>query len=348
MKQLSIHSVVRNIFNGKRNLTRIMNRFIETAVRNATRAKDITFHDEIQTLWKGYGRILRVGLQGCAYESVVVKHISFPKQQQHRKKSQSDLSHTRKLKSYKVESAWYKQLSSHCDASCRIPACFAIEQQGNDVVIVLEDLDLAGFKERDKSLSWRQVTVCLRWLAEFHATFLGKSPDGLWKCGTYWHLDTRPEELKALGNIPLRAAAGRIDMALRQTSFKTFVHGDAKVQNFCFTSDGSDVAAVDFQYVGGGCGMKDVCYFLSSCMYEDECERLEDELLDTYFALLKKAIEKRDATIDTSALEREWRSLYRFAWADFHRFYKGWSGYRFDPDSYSERVAREVISLLGR
>jgi len=325
-----------------------MNRFIETTVLNATKAKDVTFHDEIQTLWKGYGRILRIGLQGCAHESVVVKHICFPKQPHHRKKSHSDLSHARKLKSYRVESAWYRQWSALCDDDCRVPACFAVKQQGDEVVMVLEDLDQAGFKERNRSLPWRQLIVCLRWLAEFHATFLGKAPENLWKSGTYWHLDTRPEELKALGNIPLRAAAGRIDTALRRTNFKTFVHGDAKVQNFCFTPDGNDAAAVDFQYVGGGCGMKDVCYFLSSCMYEDECERLEDELLDTYFVLLKKAVEKRHETIDTTALENDWRSLYRFAWADFHRFYKGWSGYRFNPDPYSERVAREVIAGLSK
>lgn len=323
-----------------------MNRFIESAVLNTTNAKAIDFYNEIQTLWKGYGKILRIGLHGCRHKSVVVKHINIPIQTHQKKKSMQDLSHARKLKSYKVEAAWYWQWSHLCDNTCHVPACFTIEQQGNEMVMVLEDLDGSGFTERNKALSWKEIIVCLRWLAEFHATFLGKAPEGLWKSGTYWHLDTRPDELKALGNTPLRTAAGRIDTVLRQTKFKTFVHGDAKVQNFCFTRDGNDVAAVDFQYVGGGCGMKDVCYFLSSCMYEDECERLEDELLDAYFSLLKQAVEKRCSTIAITALEKDWRSLYRYAWTDFHRFYKGWSGYHFSPDSYSERVAKEVISRL--
>lgn len=36
--------------------------------------------------------------------------------------------------------------------------------------------------------------------------------------------------------------------------FQTFVHGDAKLANFCFGSN--NVAAVDFQYVGKGIGVK--------------------------------------------------------------------------------------------
>ena len=49
------------------------------------------------------------------------------------------------------------------------------------------------------------------------------------------------------------------------------MHGDAKLANFLFTSDHSQVAGVDFQYVGGGCGMKDVAYLLS-CLDEDACD----------------------------------------------------------------------------
>ena len=62
--------------------------------------------------------------------------------------------------------------------------------------------------------------------------------------------------------------------------FKTIVHGDAKLANFCFSHDLSNVAAVDFQYVGGGCGMKDVAYFLGSCLNDQELRTTENELLD--------------------------------------------------------------------
>ena len=114
----------------------------------------------------------------------------------------------------------------------------------------------------------------------------------------------------------------------------------AKLANFCFSHDGR-VAGVDFQYVGGGCGMKDVAYFIGSCLYEKECERLEEQILDTYFEHLQKQFVLRN-----DELEKEWRSLYRVAWADFHRFIKGWSPGHWKINSYSERVTEEVIKNL--
>jgi hypothetical protein len=39
--------------------------------------------------------------------------------------------------------------------------------------------------------------AALSWLAAFHAFFWGRPrPDGLWQQGTFWHLDTRQEELE--------------------------------------------------------------------------------------------------------------------------------------------------------
>ena len=45
-------------------------------------------------------------------------------------------------------------------------------------------------------------------------------------------------------------------------------------------ADGKAVAAVDFQYVGAGCGMKDVAYLLGSCLDDKGHEALEADLLD--------------------------------------------------------------------
>ncbi|MDF3128358.1 phosphotransferase [Kiritimatiellaeota bacterium B1221] len=123
-----------------------------------------------------------------------------------------------------------------------------------------------------------------------------------------------------LSDPRLKAGASAIDHALRTARYQTFVHGDAKLINFCFSADGR-VAAVDFQYVGGGCGMLDVAYFLGSCLDERDCETYEKPLLDFYFGHLLYQV----AAEDIEELESEWRGLYAYAWADFHRFLKGWS-----------------------
>ena len=68
---------------------------------------------------------------------------------------------------------------------------------------------------------------------------------------------------------------------------------------------------------------------------------MEDKILDTYFEQLQGALGERN-----EALEKEWRSLYRVAWADFHRFIKGWSPSHWKINTYSERVTAEVINSL--
>lgn len=35
--------------------------------------------------------------------------------------------------------------------------------------------------------------------------------EGLWEVGTYWHLETRPDEWEQMGNIALKDAATAID-----------------------------------------------------------------------------------------------------------------------------------------
>ena len=221
-----------------------------------------------------------------------------------------------------------------CHKECRIPYCLAFESKEDEILIVLEDLDQSGYAGRRSSVTWDEIEASLKWLANFHATFLGKQPTGLWETGTYWHLETRPDELLALEDKSLRFKASAIDKKLKESPFQTFVHGDAKLANFCFSKDGTKVAAVDFQYVGGGCGMKDVAYFIGSCISESECERYESKLLDFYFHEFRKSISFNNQSIDIEALEQDWRELYPFAWADFHRFLKGWSPGHWKINSY--------------
>jgi aminoglycoside phosphotransferase (APT) family kinase protein len=186
----------------------------------------------------------------------------------------------------------------------------------------------------------------LRWLAAFHARFLGSAPEGLWKVGTYWQLGTRPEEHRAMRHQALRSAAARIDAALNAARFKTFVHGDAKLENVCFARAGDEVALVDFQYVGGGVGVKDVAYFLSSCLLPRECAAAVPGYVDDYFRELRDAVWANGGGADVAELEREWRALFPLAWVDFYRFLLGWAPGQYDRDPYSEQLTSEVLASL--
>ena len=154
------------------------------------------------------------------------------------------------------------------------------------------------------------------------------------------------DELQALDDLPLKNAAAAIDAKLKAATYQTIVHGDAKLANFCFSKDGTQVAAVDFQYVGGGCGMKDLAYFIGSCLDETQCEKQETELLDLYFGFLRQSLTETQPKLDPDAIEAEWRALFPLAWTDFHRFLKGWSPGHWKINSYSERLARKVVAEL--
>lgn len=210
--------------------------------------------------------------------------------------------------------------------------------------MVLEDLDASGFNRRHSHLKGEQAKTVLRWLANFHATFLGQTPEGLWPIGTYWHLDTRPDELNNMEESALKDLAGRLDDLLNNCEFKTFVHGDAKLANFCFNDNNSEVAAVDFQYIGGGCGMKDVAYFFGSCFDDNECKQWIPSLLDFYFETLINAV--KDRTIDSEKLEREWRAMFAPAWTDFHRFLLGWMPGHKKINNYTRKLTEQTLREL--
>ena len=266
-------------------------------------------------------------LVGADVPSVIVKRVV--------PEAGRGLGHERKLRSYEVERAFYRHRAARCNGVCRVARCHAAERTAGGWRFLLEDLDSAGFGVRRSALSAGELGLCLRWLARFHASFLGESPEGLWPEGSYWHLETRPDELAAIDDAELRAAAPRLDAALRGARFRTLVHGDAKPANFCFADDGSEVAAVDFQYVGGGCGMRDVAYLLFGRGEWGAGRGDAGTFLDRYFLELRAAL---DPSVDADALEGEWRALYPCARADFHRFLAGWS-----PGADTVRGYREAL-----
>jgi hypothetical protein len=273
--------------------------------------------DRIQSLWSGYGELFRVALQGGPYATAVVKWAQPPEL------AADEASDARKRRSYEVETAFYRELSARCDDRCRVARFLGARSDGERWILVLEDLDAAGFGERRRRLDAAPLDACLAWLASFHARFLGERPESLWPTGTYWHLATRTGELAAIEDPAFREVAPVLDRALSRGVHRSLVHGDAKEANFCFRRGGRAVAAVDFQYVGGGCGIRDVAYLLHG-RSDTPPDGSAPPHLDTYFHHLRRALGERDG-VDADAVEEEWRALYPVARADFLRFLAGWA-----------------------
>ncbi|WP_082957033.1 MULTISPECIES: phosphotransferase [unclassified Vibrio] len=309
----------------------------------------------LQTLWGGYGELVRLSVDD---DSIIVKHIALPEQTEHPKGWNTKRSHQRKIKSYQVELHWYQNYVATLHSNCPAPLALDTIQTQHSWLIVMQDLAQLGYintiqTAEDARLKACHIEACLKWLAWFHASHIHTdhvhagniqtASNGLWQHGTYWHLETRPDELQALQDQKLKDSAHKIDQILNQAPYQTLLHGDAKLANFCFTDDGNNAAAVDFQYVGKGCAMKDVALFMSSAVLPSECATKEQWLLDTYFKHLKAAVEDCQPTLNYADIEQAWRPLFCVAWADFQRFVKGWSPNHWKINPYTEALTLQAL-----
>lgn len=284
----------------------------------------ISLEEEIQSLWSGYGQIVRCQSKANG-TSYIVKVIAPEKAGEHPRGWNTSTSHERKLRSYQVEVAFYKDYANLTDEHCKVPHFVAGKEDPAYSLIVMEDLDDSGYFVRKETADWHSLALAIRWLAFFHVRFMGEAGEGLWPVGTYWHLDTRQDELNKMPQSNFKTHAGLIDGRLSQANFQTLVHGDAKFQNLCFHHSGKSVAAVDFQYVGRGSGVKDLAYLAGSCLHDEDLRAYDSKILNEYLTQLKSAIDYYQKTLDINELEAEIRQLYPIAWADFYRFLLGWN-----------------------
>jgi hypothetical protein len=304
---------------------------ILTWIASEVGARSVRPRQHIQQLWGGVGEILRIELDAGPVETAIVKWAKPPA-------GLDDVSSRRKRTSFAVEIAFYRSMARRCDDTCRVAKLLAARVVDDEAVLVLEDLDAAGYPGRVDEASDAQLDAALSWLASFHARFLGEPSGQLWPTGTYWHLDTRLDELAAIEDRALREAAPVIAERLSSARFQTIVHGDPKEANFCFGPAG--VAAVDFQYTGRACAMTDVAYLLYGRRDEPE-DGIDRKRLATYFAQLRYRLA---ADVDGAAVEAEWRSLYALARLDFCRFLAGWRPSLWDRDTRGHGFVRRLLS----
>ncbi len=283
-------------------------------VLDKTESSKLLETELVQSLWNGYGELLRLRLDTGSY---ILKRVDPPNDSE-------AASAQRKLRSYEVERTWYQQGARHCPPESRVARCLGAAPG----LLLMEDLAASGF-ETCSHLGPKQIGSGLSWLAHFHARFLNNVPKGLWEQGGYWHLETRHQEWQAMPDGLLKEKASEFDQRLRSARFQTLIHGDAKPPNFCWNPSGQ-AAAVDFQYVGKGCGIRDVALFLDRSLGRERCLTEASDWLETYFSLVRELLPEGDE------VEKEWRALFPVAWVDYCRYSLGW-GSLSNLDPFSQR-----------
>ena len=66
--------------------------------------------------------------------------------------------------------------------------------------------------------------------------------------------------------------------------------------------------------------------------------------LDRYLADLRQELAARG--VEEPELEPEWRALWPYAWADFHRFLAGWAPGHWKLSRFSERMTRSPVRSM--
>ena len=260
-------------------------------------AAEATSVRKVCGLWAGMGSILEVTVTPPS-PPFIVKLIDCGD-------DVSSLSDRRKRDSYQCEAAFYSAGGPATDllaAGLAIPRPLYVERQGeNGVVICMTKLEGGGGRRPSFSAVAESKSV-LSWLARLHSMYWGSTladvavARGLQPQGSYWYLDTRPDEHDQMPRRGwegrLRLAAKALDERLKASPFQSIVHGDMKSANIMLASSGTGTGGsmlpqpqiYDFQYCGKAACGKDLAYFLtcgSDCDASDE-----EQLLAHYHANL--------------------------------------------------------------
>ena len=291
-------------------------------------------------LWAGMGAVyeLVVSADGIPDFAIVAKRISLPK-------NCSSIGDRRKKDSYDCEAAFYACGGGFAErlikAGAAVPFPLLVERTPALTICMTK---LVG---RSGSMHGEQTAAALSWLAKLHASTWGAAradaavAGGLQAQGTYWYLDTRPDELAAMPHRGwegrLRLAARALDERLKAGALQCVVHGDAKDANMLFASDGAALL-YDFQYCGKAPPTKDLAYALTCASNAPEQEA---RLLEGYHAELSALLRASgDAPPGLSQIQ----ASLGLALADLGRWMSGWGWWGHD---LSHRIKPLLDTLDG-
>ena len=340
----------------------------------------------ICSLWAGMGHIYKIDIpqknsnnnkkialrksstsDNTSIMTVIIKHIILPKNS-----SNQTLSNRRKTDSYYVEANFYEQLAPLLIATYNVsvpipylierPNTYTVENTSvsketwskNEIIIAMSYIE----NDRTKTYSRKhQRDAVLTWLANFHAVFWGtdKADEairtfGLQPEGSYWYLNTRPDEHDEMSNTGwigrLKLAARAIaDYLQHRDVYQCIIHGDAKEANIMYTTTPSAnnnatccmATFCDFQYCGKGSFTKDLVYYLMR--FDDNDDDNMDDAIEFYLVHLAKQL---PPTIAAPTLEDLQISL-SLAYCDLYRFMIGWGNW-----GSNNRPNQRVVKMLNQ
>ena len=279
----------------------------------------------IARLWGGMGHVYRIETNNNV--TFVLKFMNPRVTTASGRNGKPSIGDQRKLDSYVIEAEFYQNYSKDLlKQGVGLARCLHVEHDLGKTILCLSHLENAPDNNYYESV--------IEWLAHFHATTWQRDCPTLQSVGTYWHLDTRPQEWQGMADKGwegrLKQAAPAVDRWLKETPIQSWVHGDVKDANVMW--DGNKVAMCDFQYVGRGCPLKDLCYFLCSSGVADD-----KQLVDLYF-------EKLCGKLKEPPSRRDFDAALELSYCDYLRFMCGWGQWGSD---ITERVKRVLDRLDG-
>ncbi len=212
---------------------------------------------------------------------------------------------------HRREHLFYRDVAAH--GCVRAPALYYgdFDERSHRFVLVLEDLGGMEAIPQSVGIDAARARRAVREIAALHGRFWEAAGDpALSACGDFLntresrimqtvYLLTLPAALERFADL-FTAKARRLaeefgfripaHFAAVSAGPKTVVHGDYRADNMLFGGAGrEELAVIDWQGFGLGCGMYDVAFFLGTSVTSDVRRRIERDTLDEYHAIVLRS-----------------------------------------------------------
>lgn len=234
---------------------------------------------------------------------------------------------------YEVETRFYEQIAGEVDLRTPRRYYSHYDPGTGDFVLLLEDLSSARTGDQVVGCSGEEAALCLRELAKFHAAW--------WENPRLEQFDWLPitnETVRAQtaqsnyqeawgpfverfgDQVPVSILeigerfGQRIIRLMDQLSVppRTIMHGDFRLDNLFFASEGgAPLAVVDWQIMSRGRGVFDVAYFMTGTLKPDDRKARERDLLRMYHDVL---VERGVKGYDFEQCWQDYRASTLFCW----------------------------------